>query len=355
MNDCARIQNAKRHSLMKNKSTVHKSSPVASKNNFEKRKTLASKRRNGAGSKRNAPDDKSFKPEVDMKTKASPKTADDDDSDSSDNDEPDVLQMKIGDRMALKFGEEIYFGTIEKCSTRAKDRTKWRWTVTFDDETVYELESHDMVEGFLLYEKMKEAELNDPQYSSKLQKFKDSHLASKERVLSKIPDDVKAQFLQVGFADWLGCYQPVLFCGPYDVSPGQVRDDWMEAFKKHKASKGSPFPMIAYWFGVKTLENAFSVFRGEDWITYEEGVEKGLANVPAKITKKLAKNEMLTTDEKSILSTWTAMKDALDQPPEKRLPFPKLREDYECVMGLGGDRLLVEVKTEIRQRARTFG
>ncbi len=165
------------------------------------------------------------------KTQTNPKTAKDDSSSTSKN-EPDLSQLKVGDRMALEFDQEVYFGKIEKCHTRGKDKSKWRWTVAFDDETVYELEPVDMVDGYLLYEKIKKQELSDPRYHEKLKKFKDGYITERNRILSKIPDDIRAQFLQVGFADWLGRYQPVLFCGPYDVSPGQVRDNWMKAFKK---------------------------------------------------------------------------------------------------------------------------
>ncbi len=110
--------------------------------------------------------------------------------------------------------------------------------------------------------------------------------------------------------------------------------------------------MLAYWFSANRLDDAFSIFKEEDWITYEEGVEKGLSNIPANISKKVSMKLKLSPEEKVIHRTWTAMKEAVNKPLDERLPFPKLKEDYECVLGLGGDRLLIEVKTELRQRAR---
>ena len=53
----------------------------------------------------------------------------------------------------------------------------------------------------------------------------------KEEVLSMIPQDVKARFRQCGFASWGRVVYPMIELGPYDVPPGDLRDQWFSMFE----------------------------------------------------------------------------------------------------------------------------
>jgi len=268
---------------------------------------------------------------------------------SKDQEEPDLSKLKPGDRTALKFDDEIYFGCFEELCIRAKNNKKWSCIAAFDDESRYELDYDGMVEAVLLYEEIKKKELENPSRELQLKKFQDTYVREKNKILSKIPREVQAQFLQLGFADWLGIYQPVLFCGPFDVSPGQVRDNWMDAFRQCKKNE---IPRIIFWFSAEKMEDSFSVLTSEDWISYEEGVEKGLATISAKIKRKIESKKDISPSEKLTVKAYEGMEEALYKEPEFRLPFKKLKEDYEYVLGLGGDRLLIEVKAELSQNGR---
>jgi hypothetical protein len=144
----------------------------------------------------------------------------------------DLSTLKVGDRTAFDFGKDVYFGSIVKCHVMGKKKFKWFWKVIFDDGEVYEFDYKDMLKGTVLYQEFKEREKNDPSTEKRLRKIKDDFLSKKNNILAKIPDEVKSQFLQAGFASWRGEYRPVLFLGPYDVIPGPVRDRWFRAFQK---------------------------------------------------------------------------------------------------------------------------
>ena len=52
--------------------------------------------------------------------------------------------------------------------------------------------------------------------------------AQRDKVLSRLPDEYKRQFGQLGFHD---TQHPVLIVSPYDVPPGPVRSMWMHQFE----------------------------------------------------------------------------------------------------------------------------
>ena len=139
--------------------------------------------------------------------------------------------LAVGERIAFYFGSDIYFGYVEECDTNNKVKTEWNFDVCFDDGERYIFDYEEMSSAVNLYEELKMKELNDPDREKKVKKIKDDFFIQKNYVLSTIPKKVKNQFLQVGFALWQKMYLPVLFLGPYDVSPGLVRDEWLAAFE----------------------------------------------------------------------------------------------------------------------------
>ena len=54
---------------------------------------------------------------------------------------------------------------------------------------------------------------------------------TRKEVIAKIPQDVKDDFRQIGFAKWGKEFLPIMQVGPYDVGPGDVRDQWMVMFE----------------------------------------------------------------------------------------------------------------------------
>lgn len=80
------------------------------------------------------------------------------------------------------------------------------------------------------------------------------------------------------------------------------------------------------------LDNAFSIVKGKDCITFDEGWRKGLKSKQEK-TKP-----------------WQLMEEALGKPKNQRNPIQKSREGYEYVLGPKADRLLVELETEWKER-----
>ena len=54
----------------------------------------------------------------------------------------------------------------------------------------------------------------------------------KQRIMSLIPMEIINDFKEIGFTKWDGRYLCILQLGPYDVSPGEVRDQWMQMFEE---------------------------------------------------------------------------------------------------------------------------
>ena len=53
----------------------------------------------------------------------------------------------------------------------------------------------------------------------------------KQGVMAQVPKENKALFNQVGFAKWGKGYLPAMAVSPYDVPPGDIRDQWMKMYQ----------------------------------------------------------------------------------------------------------------------------
>jgi hypothetical protein len=53
----------------------------------------------------------------------------------------------------------------------------------------------------------------------------------RDEILSQIPEDVKERFRECGFATWGKVVYPIIELGPYDVPPGDLRDQWFAMFE----------------------------------------------------------------------------------------------------------------------------
>ena len=61
----------------------------------------------------------------------------------------------------------------------------------------------------------------------------------KEFILAQLPNEVKNEFRQLGFAKWRKDMCPVMFLGPYHVPPGKVRELWMRMFERVRRTTSS--------------------------------------------------------------------------------------------------------------------
>jgi len=158
-------------------------------------------------------------------------------SSSSDNTYRKISRLNIGSRVAYEFADGIYFGSIVSSISKGKRKSPTmleggRWEVEFDDGDCWELDYNDVGQANALFQKVKEEEMKDQLRYEKTDRIIDAYFKRKYTVLNALPHEVKDQFLQVGFAKWNNVFLPVLFLGPYDLSPGPVRDKWMKVFDK---------------------------------------------------------------------------------------------------------------------------
>ena len=80
--------------------------------------------------------------------------------------------------------------------------------------------------------KRKRVALTDGKNDSQTSDVEDrSESINNEGILTRIPLDVKSRFREVGFASWGKVVYPVIELGPYDVSPGKLRDQWFAMFE----------------------------------------------------------------------------------------------------------------------------
>ena len=54
----------------------------------------------------------------------------------------------------------------------------------------------------------------------------------KKTMLRQVDKTVRNDFRKVGFAKWQRSWLPIIQIGPYDISPGPVRNSWMKIFEK---------------------------------------------------------------------------------------------------------------------------
>ena len=63
----------------------------------------------------------------------------------------------------------------------------------------------------------------------------------RDEILSQIPKDVKDRFRECGFATWGKVVYPIIEIGPYDVPPGDLRDQWFAMFENVSCRASSVF------------------------------------------------------------------------------------------------------------------
>ena len=103
-------------------------------------------------------------------------------------------------------------------------------------------------------------------------------------------------------------------------------------FKVKKCDKTN-IPQIVYWFGTD-LDDGFSILQGKECLSFEEGKKRGLLK------------QKVGSGSRKFNQALDGLNESLKKPLCSRLPFVKLKEDYEHICGPQADRLLAEIEAE---------
>jgi len=151
----------------------------------------------------------------------------------------------------------------------------------------------------------------------------------RDETLSQVPKDVKDRFRGCGFATWGKVVYPIIELGPYDVPPGDLRDQWFAMFENCQKSQRAMTRLI-YWYGTENLEEGYSFYQANKIMSYEKGSKKGSDKVPPGIQKKLDSNKKLTkTDKQIVKGLEQIVEDAQLEPSERVAWLPEWEEDWE--------------------------
>jgi len=256
-----------------------------------------------------------------------------------------VEDVQEGDRIASDFDGTVYFGQVEEVKigpSKGKDR-EYLFVVLFDDGDCFVLDSSDMGRALKLYEACKRFEKNDPEIQNKIDNMEKDFNKEKQEIMRQLPDEMKRQFLQIGFArlDAKSGYKPVIFLSPYDVFY-PVRTPWLGQFKR--ATDPQKVPRIVYWYGAD-VENAFSIVNANNCLSYNKARKKGVAELPKDILQKIKRRKTLSKSEEKLYHSWKQIEGDIDKAPADRIRFEKPKEDHELVQS--GNRLFMEIEAEL--------
>lgn len=262
-----------------------------------------------------------------------------------------VEDVQVGDRIARDFDGTVYFGQVEEVKRgpgKGKDR-EYVFVILFDDGDCFELDSFDMERALKLYEACKRAEKNDPEIQLKIDNMEKDFNKEKQEIMRQLPDEMKRQFLQVGFArlDARSGYKPVIFLSPYDVFY-PVRWPWLDQFKK--ATDPQKVPRIVYWYG-QEIELAFSIVTANNCLSYNEARKLGVADIPKDILQKIKRRKKLSKSEEKLYHSLKQIEEDIDKAPADRIRFEKPKEDHELVQS--GTRLFMEIEAELGRLTKT--
>jgi len=149
-----------------------------------------------------------------------------------------------------------------------------------------------------------------------------SSFSSETNALLKLVDN--SQFREVGFAKWQRNWLPIIQLGPYDISPGPVRNEWMKIFQKTNKA-----PRLVYWYGSTrdNLSSSFSFMNQKAIVSYNEGIKQSHDKLPSKIKKKITAGKKLTVTENILVKGLGELKDESELSKEDRLDWLKIEEN----------------------------
>lgn len=166
--------------------------------------------------------------------------------------------------------------------------------------------------------------------------------AEREKILSELPESIKAMFGTIGFAaaefdenDMI----PVLVMSPYDVPPKPVRDVyWFDYFSKAKRSKTlDKLSYLVYHYGADDPDDCYSFIEHDDFISYEEGKARGYDVLPADLALKLQQQQSeenieLTEEEvRRVRGLRELNEDVLKDPIERKRGTIDFKERHELL------------------------
>ena len=127
---------------------------------------------------------------------------------------------------------------------------------------------------------------------------KEAFARYRDELLGRVPDDIKARFLEGGFCKWGKEWLPVLELGPFDVPPGPVRDMWLDMFAKSQ-EQGRGMKRLVYWYGVEHGDRgrAYSFVNETQLVDWKKGKREGYHNIPTNIQSKNARQQKLSKSE----------------------------------------------------------
>jgi len=266
---------------------------------------------------------------------------DEDDDDEERKTTAENENFHLGQRIAKEFNDGlVYFGKIVDAFEHESESF---WHVSYDDGDSEDLDNESIKDALALYAKFQEQEFTDVLWFSKVVVLRHQFMVEKENFLSQLPMKIKENFLELGFARWARNYLPVMYLGPYDVSPGAIREEWMENYKKHKEFLDK-MPRLVFWYGAN-IHKCFSFVDPKDCYSLSTGIERGFCKIPMDGNKEVISKPKRTTP---MSKTWEAFMKDLPLPPKMRIGCPKLKENHELVEERL--KLLSEVEAENRRK-----
>ena len=256
----------------------------------------------------------------------------------------DLRSIQVGRRVAMTFGDELKFGEVEASNvSRTAPPSDWDWQIGLDDGETFEVDCDEMRKALAAYDRLHGEEAANPVTPVTKAAIVAAFQIKKEIVMGLLPPSYKALFLEPGFARWEDEFLPVLFIGPYDISEGPLRETFFRKIK-NAANGLLALPRLVYWYGVDDLEKAFSFVPQEECLTYEEGLSKGLLELPKDIQTKLDQGGTITNAEKARIHGRDLIQEDREKRKEGRRRFPKFEEDHKYI--LNGERMIAEIQAE---------
>ncbi|GKY94046.1 hypothetical protein MPSEU_000371300 [Mayamaea pseudoterrestris] len=168
--------------------------------------------------------------------------------------------------------------------------------------------------------------LEEARVETKLQFYK-----AKARVLSTAPKHLNDMFGQICFARFGKAYWLALCLQPYDVPPGNVRNQWIEQFERCRRNESlEDMSHIVYWYGAREECSYYGFVAPRDLVTYEEGLDRGLLKPYEAAQLKAADDRKLTKGDQDKLLALKEVNDDLSITSGERrrgvLGFPEVWE-----------------------------
>ena len=153
-----------------------------------------------------------------------------------------------------------------------------------------------------------------------MQEEKEHYEKERDKTLKALPDSIKNMFGHIGFApsetdDDL--MLPVLVVSPYSVPPKPVRDIyWFDFFLKAKRTKSlDKLAYLVYHYGHNDPDDCYSFIQQDDFISYQDGKEKGYHILPEGLVGK----ENLTQEEEIRVRGIREMEEDVQKEPADRM------------------------------------